>query len=800
MLLKKPILLPSQTKHNDISRKVIAKAISAIGGKHIGLILKHNPYEKLVPFNLWFADSKYVVNDICGQNQHLRIRTYNSILLTPLVSEDNTSIDKIRNFVSVMSLYQPFYPETFYSVWEFLQAKYIRPDCKYFLHIGSEHHMGTIESIIFYHERYQQTYQHNIYHSWYIGDDKYDIIDNSYTMSMPRVNYLAQAYKVIFLESTNQLIKYDFITIGSTHMFESIFEWSTEELDLESLIFYLIMAMDALNVNGSILIRLNMICNESWNVVFEIVGGVFKDYKFFRPSVSNPFNSEVYLFLNKFDASRYAKWSTTVQCSMLKNMYRYKVYECFNLNFVTGSDLIGKKSVSATIGQKFASETKKWALTLNALLDHFTEPVSINADLVTKWHIKNGLKQISDLQNNFDNKPVCVPIDNVKEDIVIKPISAIVLYKQSAYVKLIEKRAELNYYKKVMDTKPSCIFAEDRYANRKEQSYMLTWERLTSSMSTYKYVVSMLKNTYRAEMVTNAWVKMYELINMFPELLSNNKTIKTFHLCEAPGAFIASLNHYLSGRNQTLDWYSQTLKPSKNSLALDDHYGLMAKYSDRWLYGDPKVDDSGDITHSAIIKYYRKHPQLKNIEFMTADAGIQCHPSDLNEQESCLGKINMGQIICILSCLSVGKSAIFKTFLPLSEPLNISLIYLLTHLFGSINIVKPTTSHSSNSEIYVVLKEYKGITESLLKQLYVLLDDPKITSKTLLFPQIKKQFFVSYMDTIGKLIDRQIQSLTNHYYYYYHLDEINDYVNASGQHVSEWFEKNRVNPLVKPLM
>src|SRR6202034_4489910 len=106
-------------------------------------------------------------------------------------------------------------------------------------------------------------------------------------------------------------------------------------------------------------------------------------------------------------------------------------------------------------------------------------------------------------------------------------------------------------------------------------------------------------------------------------------------------------------------------------------------------------------------------------DFMTADGGLYCSPNNLNEQEAYLAKINMGQIVCIFACLSVGKAAVFKTFLPISEPLTISMMYLVTHLFESVSMMKPVSSHSYNSEIYIVAKGYKGINQSVLN---ILLD------------------------------------------------------------------------------
>ena len=353
-----------------------------------------------------------------------------------------------------------------------------------------------------------------------------------------------------------------------------------------------------------------------------------------------------------------------------------------------------------------------------------------------------------------------------------------------------------------MDTKPSQIFSRNRY--NKKQVFLLTWEKLANEIDAYQNLKHILKNQYGAEMVTNAWIKMYEMLNMFTDLIPNTSVVKTFHLCEAPGAFIAALNHLVSNRNQKLEWYAQTLKPTNNGIetdaALEDHFGLIAAYPDRWLFGDKKIDDSGDITHSQVIKFYASNPQLVGIDFMTADAGLQCDPTELNEQEAFLGKINMGQIICILACLPNDKSAIFKTFLPMSEPLTISMIYLVTHLFQNVTIVKPSTSHSTNSEVYIVLQKYKGIAPNMLEILYAMLDDPKITSKTLLFSQFDANFFKSYMGNVEEFINRQIKSLCKNYYYYYNLDKINDLNHSAEKCVNDWLRLNPIFSLNNPLL
>ena len=793
--------------------KIIKKATEIIADSSIISILKQNPYEKLVPFNLWFKSDLYSVVDNFENNQHMRLRFYNSCQLTPLVSYANNNLEPIKQLIPSLSLYQPFYPETFYAMWEFLQLRHLDINAKKFLHIGRETCLGSAEANIFFHERFQQTYQYNIYHSLVAGTEKYDIMDNKYIYSQPTINYLAQAYKIKFLESSLELIKYDFISIDCINILDDVFKWNNEELELQLLLFHLLTSLEHIVEDGSMLIRLNMIASKSWQIIFDITQIFFREYTLIRPSSTNIFNSEIYLFLNKFNIN---PWMKTIEYSFYKKLYmsncgQGNTCQQLNLNIID-------KPLNPSY-QAYIITVQKWINELNIALDNFKLPSLTRQDLVSKWHTTNNLLQISNLTDNFENKSVYHTIKFVKSTsttnsttnpttnpttLAIKPILPYELFKQPFYKKLIEKRAELNYFKRIMDTKPSQIFT-NRFNFNNKNSYLLSWEQLTNKIDEFRNLKFILRQQYNAEMVTNAWIKMYEMINMFSNLIPIDKKIKTFHLCEAPGAFISSLNHFLSNRNQELEWYGQTLKPtnkpnSTSNIALDDHYGLISSYQDKWLFGDPTIDDSGDITHSAIIRWYRQHKLLQDLDFMTSDAGLQCDPTELNEQEAYLSKINMGQIVCILACLPIGKSAIFKTFLPMSEPLTISMMYIITQLFELVSIVKPSTSHSSNSEVYIVATKYRGIKETTLEQLYVLLDDPKITSKTLLFSQIEKSFFDSYMLAVGNLIDRQIQSLSRSYYYYYHLDEIGKFNEITQKCTDDWLRVNPIFILKNPLL
>lgn len=57
-------------------------------------------------------------------------------------------------------------------------------------------------------------------------------------------------------------------------------------------------------------------------------------------------------------------------------------------------------------------------------------------------------------------------------------------------------------------------------------------------------IIGKIKLEINAEFVTQAWCKFYEILNQYPVVTSSK--LNSVHLCEAPGAFISALNHYLN--------------------------------------------------------------------------------------------------------------------------------------------------------------------------------------------------------------------------------------------------------------
>ncbi len=227
-----------------------------------------------------------------------------------------------------------------------------------------------------------------------------------------------------------------------------------------------------------------------------------------------------------------------------------------------------------------------WIDNINNLIDNINLKQINDTNMIDCWHRSYDLKQIKDLPFVFENKFITFLLKTSQKKYSFKPILPDTLYDNDSYKSLINKRAELNYYKRVMDTKPSNVFGT--YYDKGKKN-LLTWEDLTNELDPYKGIKFKLREL-NVEMPTNAWMKMFEILSNINGILPMNQhNLKTFHLCEAPGSFISAINHYLSDKNINWQWYAQTLKPEihgKFNDALEDHYGLIKQYPDKWIFGD----------------------------------------------------------------------------------------------------------------------------------------------------------------------------------------------------------------------
>lgn len=71
------------------------------------------------------------------------------------------------------------------------------------------------------------------------------------------------------------------------------------------------------------------------------------------------------------------------------------------------------------------------------------------------------------------------------------------------------------------------------------------WSKHTRQRNPAQQILQYLKTEIKAEFVTQAFAKFFECVSAYPMVGDVQKVFQSVHLCEAPGAFICSLNHFL---------------------------------------------------------------------------------------------------------------------------------------------------------------------------------------------------------------------------------------------------------------
>ena len=177
---------------------------------------------------------------------------------------------------------------------------------------------------------------------------------------------------------------------------------------------------------------------------------------------------------------------------------------------------------------------------------------------------------------------------------------------------------------------------------------VLEWNKMKKIIRFYrplnknKHLKKIIDVEYNQQNISQAWIKMYEILKIFKLISPKETKFTSFHMCEAPGNFISAINHYIKTETKisTFDWMAQSLNPKLDNDGFKDDYGYINKYTDRWKFG---ADDTGDITNIENIKFYRKYTLDRNIKLLTSDCGLH---------ENCgyskLTKVHIAQLLFIL--------------------------------------------------------------------------------------------------------------------------------------------------------
>ncbi|XP_018571350.1 cap-specific mRNA (nucleoside-2'-O-)-methyltransferase 2 isoform X2 [Anoplophora glabripennis] len=285
------------------------------------------------------------------------------------------------------------------------------------------------------------------------------------------------------------------------------------------------------------------------------------------------------------------------------------------------------------------------------------------------------------------------------------------------------------------------------------------WSKHTAHRDPSGFVMKKLSEDVQPELLTQAWCKFYEILGQFPIVPQNaalSGKFKSLHLCEAPGAFVCALNHYLVLNHPGIqwNWTANTLNPNYegNELSQMIPDDRLIRYTlPNWYFG---LDFTGDITkfynHCDLVQIYKDN----KVDLVTADGSVDCM-KDPGEQERHVEFLHFCETLSALAVLQIGGTFVLKIF-TMFEDTTINLMFLLNCLFEKVSVFKPCSSKSGNSEVYVINTNFKGfnVVSSIWPELMSVYNNSTIFSLHSMFSLLELPD--GFMDEIFRLFQQRV--------------------------------------------
>lgn len=259
----------------------------------------------------------------------------------------------------------------------------------------------------------------------------------------------------------------------------------------------------------------------------------------------------------------------------------------------------------------------------------------------------------------------------------------------------------------------------DPFYNRakSDTQFYRRWFDFQSVVDFYKGLRGIITNEYNGQLVSNAWLKYFEIYSHYhfrEELhkrFGDGKPVKAFFNAELPGAALCAWNHYMRMNGESYEWVASSLL-AEDSRALGDSYGLYEMNLDHWLMQVGKND--GDATKVSNLRMYEE-TLAGSIHFYSHDAGIDVS-EDFSAQEESNARIHLGCALAGLMTLRPGGLFVAKQY-TFFNTFTWNLLLIYSGLFEKFYVCKPLTSRPYNSETYLVGVGYKGISAELKQTL-----------------------------------------------------------------------------------
>ncbi|CAG5112145.1 Oidioi.mRNA.OKI2018_I69.chr2.g6391.t3.cds [Oikopleura dioica] len=239
------------------------------------------------------------------------------------------------------------------------------------------------------------------------------------------------------------------------------------------------------------------------------------------------------------------------------------------------------------------------------------------------------------------------------------------------------------------------------------------WHETTTQLHPASEVLKDLREdkTIKAPLLTQAWLKFYEILWNVPELIADSPNVgkggfNSLHLCEAPGAFISALLQYWASEyrryNYFPDWRAATLNPHHEEsdpgavIRVDT---LILEFPHRWVFG---TDNTGNIFNFGSLANLKG----KQFSLVTGDGGVDCS-ADPEFQEENSAELKTSEYKAICYKLKNKGNAVLKLFCCCHES-SLKILESAASSFQIVELVKPASSKAGNSELYLIMRGYFG--------------------------------------------------------------------------------------------
>ncbi len=247
----------------------------------------------------------------------------------------------------------------------------------------------------------------------------------------------------------------------------------------------------------------------------------------------------------------------------------------------------------------------------------------------------------------------------------------------------------------------------------------------------------------KPSILSRAFYKLWEMLFLFDLIQTDKPNFTSAHLAEGPGSFIQATMFFRDkyckkGVSKNDKYHAITLHSEnlgKHVPPLEESFikyyskekperFIQHKTYPKEIARISKHKDNGDITDPKTINLFGGNFKKDRAHFITADGGFNWANENTQEQEAF--KLILAQIITAIKIQAKGGHFVCKFFETFTES-TAKLIPVLQVFYEEVYAVKPLMSRQSNSEKYLVCRNFKddksklkniALLESVLKEVF----------------------------------------------------------------------------------